>query len=75
MFLADEKFFVPLLRNAKTMKELVDDAGARIRKELKRFPEKTRETAGLSAIAEPSTGTRSIRSHTCMEVIYERRLL
>lgn len=41
MFLADEKFFVPLLRNARTMKELVDDAGARIRKELKRFPEKT----------------------------------
>ncbi len=35
-----EKISIPLLKNAKTMKELIDDSAAKLREELRRFPDK-----------------------------------
>lgn len=40
MLPVEENILIPLLKNAKSMKELVDDAGSRLRQELTRFPDK-----------------------------------
>lgn len=54
-----ERIKIPLKKSAKTMKEVIDDAAAKLREELTRFPDKImgkhrhvtyRETVDYSAI-------------------------